>query len=167
MIYEQRNNARVIEFGLMPHPSIPFLGASPDGITPEGMMLEIKCPPVRRLMVLYLIIIGYRCNYNWRQDLEECDFLECKLVEYNTRRNITRMYIWTTMEMYDPLMTINNLEKGVLITYDAPTEDEPNKKRYIYPDRIGLTKDEINSWCEEKGKSLMKKRYHMFEIIGN
>ena len=33
----------------MPHPSIPFLGASSEGITPEGMMLEIKCPPVRKI----------------------------------------------------------------------------------------------------------------------
>lgn len=159
MIYEQRNNVRVIEFGLMPHPSIPFLGASPDGITPEGMMLEIKCPPVRK-------IDGIIPHNYWLQmqlqletcDLEECDFLECKLVEYADEEEYYEdVYMDDDGNVIDPLMTINNLEKGVLITYDAPTEDEPNKKRYIYPDRIGLTKDEINSWCEEKGKEFDEK----------
>ena len=154
MIYEQRNNVRVIEFGLMPHPSIPFLGASPDGITPEGMMLEIKCPPVRE-------ITGIIPHNYWLQmqlqletcDLEECDFLECKLVEYDDEEEYYEdIYKDEEDNIIDRLKTFNNLEKGVLITYDAPTEDEPNKKRYIYPDRIGLTKEEIDSWCEEKGK---------------
>ena len=31
-IYERRNGVRVVEFGLLPHPTISFLGASPDGI---------------------------------------------------------------------------------------------------------------------------------------
>ena len=147
MIYEQRNNVKVIEFGLMPHPTIPFLGASPDGITPEGMMLEIKCPPVRA-------ITGIIPHNYWLQmqlqletcDLEECDFLECRLTEYLDEEE----YYEDKYE--DELKTFDNMEKGVLITYDAPTEDEPYKKRYIYPDRIGLTQDEINAWCEEKGK---------------
>lgn len=57
-IYERRNGVRVVEFGLLPHPTISFLGASPDGIvfgchgdcpgaqakpSPlDGHMLEIK-----------------------------------------------------------------------------------------------------------------------------
>ena len=31
-IYEKRNNVEVIEFGCLPHPYIPYFGASPDGI---------------------------------------------------------------------------------------------------------------------------------------
>ena len=64
-IYERRNGVRVVEFGLLPHPTISFLGASPDGIvfgcqgdcpggqakaSPlDGHMLEIKVCPASRL----------------------------------------------------------------------------------------------------------------------
>ena len=152
MIYEQRNNVRVIEFGLMPHPTISFLGASPDGITPEGMMLEIKCPPVR-------VITGIIPHNYWLQmqlqletcDLEECDFLECRFTEYLDEEE------YYEDKYTDELKTFDNMEKGVLITYDAPTKDEPYKKRYIYPDRIELTQDEINAWFDEKGKEFEDK----------
>lgn len=54
-IYERRNGVSIKEFGLIAHPTVPFLGASPDGIVqnssnplvPKGTMLEIKCPPTR------------------------------------------------------------------------------------------------------------------------
>ena len=62
-IYERRNGVCVVEFGLLPHPTISFLGASPDGIvfgchgnnnvqaSPlDGHMLEIKAgPPILAL----------------------------------------------------------------------------------------------------------------------
>ena len=37
--YEIRNNTSVIEFGCLPHPIYTELGASPDGITPDCIML--------------------------------------------------------------------------------------------------------------------------------
>ena len=43
-IYEIDYNTKVIEFGLIQHPQLSFIGASPDGITQDGIMLEIKCP---------------------------------------------------------------------------------------------------------------------------
>ena len=41
-IYEKRTNMKVHEFGCMPHTEYDFLGASPDGISECGIMLEIK-----------------------------------------------------------------------------------------------------------------------------
>lgn len=38
-----------MEFGLLVHPDIPWLAASPDGITSTGRMIEIKCPMRRRI----------------------------------------------------------------------------------------------------------------------
>ena len=81
--YEKLKTTHVIEFGCLQHPKYPFLGASPDGITPAGIMLEIKCPLSRK-------ITGIVPRYYWAQiqgqlevcDLEQCDFLECKIVEY-------------------------------------------------------------------------------------
>ena len=61
MIYEYRRNVKVEEFGLMAHPTISFIGASPDGIVNKfkldgkhntkyvGRMLEIKCPYSRKI----------------------------------------------------------------------------------------------------------------------
>ena len=63
-IYECRNNTPIIEFGLIPHPKIDYLGASPDGITADGVMLEIKCPPKRVItgFIPKRIIAGYFKN---------------------------------------------------------------------------------------------------------
>ena len=47
--YEIRNKTSVIEFGCLPHPIYTTLGASLDGITPDGIMLEIKCPYSREI----------------------------------------------------------------------------------------------------------------------
>lgn len=83
LIYERRNNVNVLEFGCIRHPFISFLGASPDGITLEGTMLEIKCPTSRK-------ISGIPPEYYWCQvqgqlevcELDRCDFLECSFKEY-------------------------------------------------------------------------------------
>ena len=83
-IYCRRERKSIIEFGLLPHPTIPFIAASPDGITPKGIMLEIKCPFRRK-------ITGIPPFYYWVQmqlqlevaDLKKCDFLECGFAELN------------------------------------------------------------------------------------
>jgi putative phage-type endonuclease len=77
-IYAKRNHVTVHEFGLLKHPHIDYLGASPDGITEHGIMLEIKCPFKRKITgeipVQYLYQVQGQldvCN------LDECDYLEC------------------------------------------------------------------------------------------
>lgn len=88
MIYMAKKNCNVIEYGLVPHPSISFLGASPDGITEEGVMLEIKCPFKRELKENY--IPSYYFNQIQLQleccGLSQCDYLECKLSEYDNKQ---------------------------------------------------------------------------------
>lgn len=83
-IYSKLNmNIKVHEFGLLKHPKYPHLGASPDGITELGVMLEIKCPWKRAItpgeipMQYYYQIQGQLdvCN------LEECDYFECTFAE--------------------------------------------------------------------------------------
>ena len=41
-------SVEVFEFGILRHPTIECLGASPDGISDIGIMLEIKCPWKRK-----------------------------------------------------------------------------------------------------------------------
>ena len=50
-------------------------------------MLEIKCPPVLRKFTKDLHIIGCKLIGSFKLetcDLEECDFLQVKLIEYST-----------------------------------------------------------------------------------
>lgn len=138
MIYEHRNNVTVIEFGCMPHPTINFLGASPDGITSDGVMLEIKCPPKRK-------ITGEPPNYYWIQvqgqleicNLDRCDFLECKIEEYDDDEDYFE-------ENYKGDYTKNclGLEKGIVIVYWNNKE----KKNHFEYSKLGVTKSEFIEW---------------------
>lgn len=42
--YEFFRDARVVEVGLLDHPTIPMTAASPDGLVDADGMVEIKCP---------------------------------------------------------------------------------------------------------------------------
>lgn len=42
--FEYRMGKKVLDFSLIPHPTCPFIAASPDGITTDGYDLEVKCP---------------------------------------------------------------------------------------------------------------------------
>lgn len=84
-VYEKRMGKHIVDFGCLrhPNPDLFFLGASPDGISDDGVMLEIKCPTSREILPI-------PTTYYWAQmqgqmeicDLERCDFLECKIEEY-------------------------------------------------------------------------------------
>ena len=82
-LYCQLNNTTVIEFGLISHSRLKWLAASPDGITPDGVMLEIKCPKSRKIDESRVPI------HYWIQtqiqmesiDLDVCDFFECEIEE--------------------------------------------------------------------------------------
>jgi putative phage-type endonuclease len=89
MIYEHLYKTKVEDFGCLPHRQYSFIGASPDGIIVNqesdrfGRMLEIKNVVSRE-------ITGIPKKEYWVQmqlqmevcDLDECDFLETKFVEY-------------------------------------------------------------------------------------
>ena len=89
MYYEYINNTKVDEFGCIPHDKYKFIAASPDGIVCDskselyGRMLEIKNVVSREITGIpkmeYWIQMQIQmevCNLN------ECDFLETKFVEY-------------------------------------------------------------------------------------
>lgn len=85
VIYARRNGASVHDFGLLTHPTIRGFGASPDGISDLGIMLEIKCPYSR--LITGEVPVAYWSQIQSQLDttgLEECDFLEVKLEEYDS-----------------------------------------------------------------------------------
>lgn len=88
-LYENLYNTKISDFGCIKHPKYPFIGASPDGIITDisnsrfGRMLEIK-------NIVNRVINGNPKLEYWIQmqlqmetcDLNECDFLETKFIEY-------------------------------------------------------------------------------------
>jgi putative phage-type endonuclease len=76
-LYDQRFGKTTTEIGLVQHPDYPFIGGSADGITDDGILLEIKCPLTRKIehkvpkyympqIQLLLEIL----------DFEDCDFVQ-------------------------------------------------------------------------------------------
>lgn len=118
-IYEQRNEVKLFEFGLLKHDEIEYFGASPDGITEDGIMLEIKCPFKRQINDE--IPLQYYYQVQGQLDvckLDECHFLECKFREYKCN-NVEEMDTWLTM------MPIHG-ERGIIIEFND--NDIPNYK---------------------------------------
>ena len=139
-IYKLRNNTNIIEFGVLKHEKYNFLGASPDGITADGVMLEIKCPSKRK-------ITGDPPKYYWDQvqgqlevcELNRCDFLECKFEEYENEEE----YFNDIGDSH--FYGSNNKEKGcVLVFFDRKTKSE----NYVYSE-VGITKENYTKWLNE------------------
>lgn len=77
--YEDSTNESVLEFGLLVHPTYKWLGASPDGITISGKVVEIKCPISRP------IIPGEVPHHYFPQVqivMEVCDLEETAFIQY-------------------------------------------------------------------------------------
>ena len=87
--YEYYNNVQVGEFGCIPHKEIPFLAASPDGIVVEGntigRMLEIKNVVSREITGVPKMEYYVQMQIQMEVcDLDECDFVETKFIEYES-----------------------------------------------------------------------------------
>jgi putative phage-type endonuclease len=132
-IYEKRLDLKIIEFGCLPHYSIPYFGASPDGIVSYdsnnknyvGRMLEIKCPKSRK--ITGIIPEGYYAQVQGQLevcDLEYCDFLECDFQIYD---NIDLFY--EDIHKTNKLLNKKEYEKGIIIElYNTKT----NSRIYKY-----------------------------------
>lgn len=111
-LYEHRNNTTVHEFGLVQNPRHSFLGASPDGITDGGVMLEIKCP-YKRVITEDSILKQYYYQIQGQLDacdLEECDFLEVRFDKYQNLEEFLEDYE-TEFDSY----TNSYNEKGIIL----------------------------------------------------
>jgi len=76
-MYDEMTGHKTHEIGLVQHRVYPWLGASPDGITEDGILVEIKCPLTRKIEAkvpkYYLPQVQLQLEIT---DLEECDFIQ-------------------------------------------------------------------------------------------
>lgn len=128
----------VHEFGLLRHPTLSHLGASPDGITDMGIMLEIKCPWRRRIVEGEVPLQYY---HQIQAQLEvcglgECDYFECEFEESDAP---------------DPDYEFGDAhgmpyERGVLIEH---LDETTGQRKYTYPTpAAGLSIPELQSWLQ-------------------
>ncbi len=132
-IYSALYDVKVHNFGLLKHPRYEFFGASPDGISDLGIMVEIKCPKKRKIdgdvpLQYYYQIQGQLdvC------DLEECDYFECDFGTVNSK------------EEFEEKDSINGFF-GIIV--------EVRDNVFEYSD-IGLSKSQCIEWCDKYSESL-------------
>jgi putative phage-type endonuclease len=148
-IYATMTKTTVFDFGLIQHPTYSFIGASPDGITEDGVMLEIKSPYSRIIHrgtgvppEYYLQIQGQLevC------DLDECDYFECSFKLYPNVGGFDQ-------DVDDSNMYTRDLmEKGILITF---YDNQVQKTDYLYSD-IYISDKEKKEWLDTTLNTLRK-----------
>jgi len=150
MLYEQMYNTKVADFGCIQHDKHKFLGASPDGINVDmnseryGRMLEIK-------NIVNREINGIPKKEYWIQmqmqmevcDLNECDFLETKFVEYEN----SHKFFCDLQEDQDKCDKKEVLDtKGLILYFHNSKESKPF---YVYKPLNIVKKNDILTWEEE------------------
>jgi len=184
LLYQDRMNVQMYNFGLLPHPTCPFLGASPDVIIDEykldgihktnlvGRMIEIKCPSRRKIITSGEIFDNQCSKYYWVQvqlqleccDLDECDFIQCEIDEYQSWDD----FVEETIPDEPYKSDIFGLEKGCIIqilpksvkkqinnrTYDQIVYDNA---KHIYPPTIYMSPFQYQQWIEQVKKDIETK----------
>jgi len=134
-IYSMKTHVKVYEFGLIPHKKYDFIGASPDGITESGVLLEIKCPYSRN--ITNFIPKSYYSQIQHQLETCDCDtchYVECIFKSMNEK------------EWYDTFVYDSKSYRGVVLElFDKSTCE----RHYKYSDlftNIKPIKKKINRW---------------------
>ena len=135
---EIRYKRKIFEYGCIPHHTHSFIGASPDGITEDGIMIEIKCPYSRPIEGLplkdYWVQMQLQmecCNLNL------CYFIEGKITKYEDEEQ----FLNDRHSEHEHLRK-NGLEKGLIISYY-----KDNSEHYVYPENtVKWEWDALSNW---------------------
>ena len=120
-LYSQLYQVDILEFGLIPHPTVDFLAASPDGISTKGVMLEIKCPPCRQ-------VADHPPLHYWQQmqvqlactDLQFCDYFDAHFVEYISAED----WECDAMTWHQENPDAQHHVFGIMLSYDLDVGEE-------------------------------------------
>jgi putative phage-type endonuclease len=167
MYYEDCFGTKVSEYGCIQHNTYKFLGASPDGIVSDpslprfGRMLEIK-------NIVNREIDGIPKKEYWIQmqlqqetcDLNECDFLETRFVEYVSHSDFKADGTFLTSEKGE--------RKGIIMYFSSPE----GKPKYVYKPLNMVEEYYDSTWepeqiaeCEKNGLTWIKNIYWRLEEV--
>lgn len=93
-MYDKHMGSTSHEIGLLVHPVHKWLGGSPDGVTEDGVLIEIKCPKKisNKVPEYYMPQIQLLLEI---MDLEECDFIQyCEEKDVMKIIRVQRDRIW-------------------------------------------------------------------------
>lgn len=171
MIYEEKFKTIIEDFGCIKHDKYNFLGASPDGINVDetnkryGRMLEIK-------NIVNREIDGIPKKEYWIQmqlqmevcDLDECDFLETKFIEYEDYDKFKEDSITdvdTNDEEFINLReSLDNKLKGTIIYF----QQKNGSPFYDYMPFDIYDEEDINEWTEEELKKYESEPYEYMYV---
>lgn len=135
-VYKNIYGKRFHEFGLIPHPELKYVGASPDGIRKDGVMMEIKCPSSR-------VITGTPPQYYWIQtqiQMECCDFEHVHFIECR----------FEDIKEDEMKQLLEENEKGETFTFVGmfiTLKDFENDREYeVYPEKLDKSYDYFQKW---------------------
>lgn len=139
--YQNEYNVKVEDYGCIPHKTIDFIAASPDGIvtTKEsgryGRMLEIKNIVNRDINGIPKIEYWVQMQFQMEVcELEECDFLETRFKEYENEKEF--------MEDGTFNLSLKGEHKGIIISFI-----KDGVPYYIYPP-FGISEEQYKEWEE-------------------
>jgi putative phage-type endonuclease len=146
--YEQKYKTKVSDFGCIPHKTISFLAASPDGINTSleseryGRMLEVK-------NIVNRDITGIPKMEYWIQmqmqmevcELNECDFLETRFKEYESKEEFVADCCSDDNNVYSK--TKDDKYKGVIMYFI-----KDGAPHYEYAP-LGINKSNFEEWESE------------------
>jgi putative phage-type endonuclease len=156
--YSEICNKKVLSFGLLIHPEYSWIGGSPDGITEDGILLEVKCPLRRK------IVMGEVPHHYLSQvllNLEICDLEIANFIEFvpgnadtNFQINIVEIKrdrewfknnfgkikeFWDSVLLYrsigidkHPKWKIKKKDTGIIL--DLTTPSDPIKNNFLFID---------------------------------
>lgn len=85
--YCREHGKTALDFGLLPHPTVSWLGGSPDGITTDGIVIEVKCPWSRK-------IVPGECPLQYqaqvKMNMEVCGLDRAVFIEYVPQGHLGR-----------------------------------------------------------------------------
>ena len=153
-IYSQMKQVDMLEFNLCFHPTIPFLAASPDGISTDGVMLEIKCPPIRPVKpyppIYYFqqILMQLECT-----NLDFCDYFDCHFIEYiDTDGWKQDALCWEETNCIKEKLGEPRVEHhlyGIILSYQDGSDDDGKAiLKNIYPPPTVVTVDQFLQWAD-------------------
>lgn len=138
-LYKHIYDTAITDFGCIKHPKYPFIGASPDGINTDlnnkryGRMLEIKNIVNREITGIPKFEYWIQMQMQMETcDLNECDFLETKFIEYNNEEE----FIKDGSFVYSQ----NNELKGIIIMFNYD-----GNIHYEYAP-LYITKEQFHIW---------------------
>jgi hypothetical protein len=154
--YQAKYKTIVSEFGCVPHKdeTLSFLAVSPDGINTDetndlyGRMVEVKNVVSRKITGIPKLEYWVQTQLQMEVcDLNECDFLETRFIEYDDEEHFNMDTMQTTdtntdtkddeheddnmyhIEMNSYHLTKHNKPKGVFMMF----LDEDKSPKYVYP----------------------------------